>query len=64
MGLDVRTITDDDVPAWCTALNTGFLRAGGAGDTGMRRPSLYLDRTWAARDGDRMWRHSAAFQPP
>jgi predicted acetyltransferase len=53
-GLDVRTITDDDVPAWCTALNTGFLRAGGARDAEMRRPSLYLDRTWAGHDGDRI----------
>jgi MFS family permease len=29
MGLEVRTITDDEVPAFCAAMNTGFLNPSG-----------------------------------
>ena len=53
MDLDVRTITDDDVPAWCVALNRGFLNPGEA-DADSRRAGLILDRTWAGFDGDRL----------
>ena len=51
MPLDVRTITDDEVPAWCAAVNTGFLNASGDVDAELRRPSLILDRTWGGLDG-------------
>jgi len=47
----VRTIVEDEVPAWCAALNLGFLKAAGAADAEARRPGLYLDRTWAGYDG-------------
>src|SRR6185503_11373667 len=51
MGLDVRTITDDEVPAFCAAMNTGFLNPTGDIDADARRPGMILDRTWAGFDG-------------
>jgi predicted acetyltransferase len=54
MPLDVRTITDDEVPAWSAAVNTGFLSPTGDIDAEARRPGLFLDRTWAGFDGDRV----------
>jgi predicted acetyltransferase len=54
MDLAIRTITDDEVPAWCAALNTGFLNTSGDIDAEARRPGLFLDRTWAGLDGDRI----------
>jgi predicted acetyltransferase len=53
MEIEVRTITDDEVPAWSAALNTGFLNPSGDIDAESRRPGLILDRTYAAFDGDR-----------
>ncbi len=52
--LDVRTITEDEVPAWCAALNTGFLNPVGDVDAEARRAGLFLDRTWGGFDGDRI----------
>jgi predicted acetyltransferase len=49
--LDVRTITDDEVPAFCAAMNTGFLNPAGDVDADARRPGMILDRTWAGFDG-------------
>jgi predicted acetyltransferase len=49
--LDVRTITDDEVPAFCAAMNTGFLSPAGDVDAEARRPGMILDRTWAGFDG-------------
>jgi len=43
MGLDVRTITDDEVPAFCAAMNTGFLNPTGDIDADARRPGMILD---------------------
>lgn len=54
MGIDVRTITDDEIPAWSGAVNTGFLEPAGDIDAEVRRPSLYLERTWAGWDGERV----------
>lgn len=54
MGIEVRTITDEEVPAWCGAMSLGFLNPAGDADAEARRPGLYLDRTWAAFDGARV----------
>lgn len=54
MQIDVRTITEDEVPAWCGALNTGFLNPAGDVDSEARQGGLDLDRTWAGLDGDRV----------
>jgi predicted acetyltransferase len=54
MGIEVRTITDDEVPAWCGAMSLGFLNPAGDADAEVRRPGLLLDRTWAAFDGARV----------
>jgi predicted acetyltransferase len=54
MQIDVRTIADDEVAAWCAGVNTGFLNPAGDVDAEARRPGLYLDRTWAGFDGDRV----------
>jgi len=54
MPIDVRTITDAEVPAWSTALNTGFLTPAGDVDADLRRAFMELDRTWAGFDGDRL----------
>ncbi|MEV5607805.1 GNAT family N-acetyltransferase [Streptomyces sp. NPDC052225] len=49
-GTDVRTITDDELPAWLRALNTGFLRTPTASDERLAkvRANFDLDRTRAA----------------
>ncbi|MGH3974247.1 MAG: GNAT family N-acetyltransferase [Pseudonocardiaceae bacterium] len=54
MKIDVRTITDDEVAAWCAGLNTGFLNPAGDVDAEARRPGLCLDRTWGGFDGGRV----------
>jgi predicted acetyltransferase len=58
MGLEVRTITDDEVPAFCAANNRGFLvpsaDADAEAEAEARRPGMYLDRTWAGFDGSAM----------
>jgi predicted acetyltransferase len=52
MQLDVRTITDDEVAAWCDATNRGFVNpAPGAPDAALRRSQMDLDRTWGGFDG-------------
>lgn len=65
MALDVRLITDDDVPAWAAAVNTGFLNpVAGELDAEARRPSLHMDRTWAGFDGDRVVATLRSFPTP
>jgi predicted acetyltransferase len=54
MSVEVRTITDGEVAAWSAAVNTGFLNPKGDVDAEARRPGLFLDRTWAGFDGDRV----------
>lgn len=51
MEIDVRTITDGEVAAWCSGLNTGFLNPVGDVDAEACRPGLVLDRTWGGFDG-------------
>jgi predicted acetyltransferase len=52
--IDVRTIGDNDVPAWSTAVTTGFFSPVGDADSDLRRQILLLDRTWGAFEGDRV----------
>ncbi|MGH3908665.1 MAG: GNAT family N-acetyltransferase [Pseudonocardiaceae bacterium] len=54
MEIEVRTITDDEVPAWCAGLNTGFHNPAGDVDAEKRRPGLDLERTWGGFDGARV----------
>lgn len=54
MELHVRTITDAEIPAWCAAMNTGFLNPGGEVDAEARRPGLILDRTWGGFEKSRI----------
>lgn len=52
MGIEVRTITDGEIAAWCAAANAGFLHPVGDVDAETLRPDMCLDRTWAGFDGD------------
>jgi predicted acetyltransferase len=52
MEIDVRTITEDEVAAWCVGFNTGFFNPAGDVDAEAYRPGLVLDRTWGGFDGD------------
>lgn len=52
--IDVRTITQDEVAAWCAGLNTGFFNPAGDMDAEARRPGLCLDRTWGGFDGGKV----------
>src|SRR2546421_26468 len=54
MQIDIRTIIDAEIPAWCAAVNTGFLNPAGDIDAEARRPGIVLDRTWGGFDGDRV----------
>ncbi len=49
--MQIRPITADEVPAWCAAMQTGFLSGEGDVDAEVRRPGLDLDRTLGAFDG-------------
>ncbi|MFC7309409.1 GNAT family N-acetyltransferase [Streptomyces monticola] len=55
MALDVRTLTDSDVPDWVRALNTGFLRTPTSSDAEVedRRSQLFLERTQGAFEDGR-----------
>ncbi|AZI58929.1 GNAT family N-acetyltransferase [Nakamurella antarctica] len=48
---DIRTITDDELPAWTAAVSTGFFRTTGDAGAELRRAWMELDRTWGAFDG-------------
>jgi predicted acetyltransferase len=65
MELDVRTITDDELAAWCDGVNRGFVNAtpGGA-DAESRRANIDLDRTWAGFDGDQVVSTLRSFATP
>ncbi|MFG3588176.1 GNAT family N-acetyltransferase [Streptomyces sp. NPDC047990] len=53
--IDVRPITEPEIPAWTRALNTGFLRSPAVSDeeTADRASYLDLSRTLGAFDADR-----------
>jgi predicted acetyltransferase len=48
MNLDVRTLEEDDLPAFVSALNLGFNRRVQDGEIELRRSGMSLDRTHAA----------------
>jgi predicted acetyltransferase len=54
MGLDVRTIQKDELPAWVEAKNVGFLGHAGDGEADITAEFADLDRTLGAFDGDRV----------
>jgi predicted acetyltransferase len=54
MGIEVRTITDDELEPWVAALRNGFLGFADPGEAEFRRPGTILDRTWGAFDGDKI----------
>ncbi len=49
--IEVRTIREDEVPAYVAALATGFHQHAAAGEGEFRRPQIDLDRTYGAFDG-------------
>ncbi|MCW7942276.1 hypothetical protein AAW14_09485 [Streptomyces hygroscopicus] len=53
--IDIRPITEAEIPGWIRALNTGFLRAPHVSDDEIADRSSYivLSRTLAAFDGDK-----------
>ncbi|HTN81822.1 MAG TPA: GNAT family N-acetyltransferase [Acidimicrobiales bacterium] len=52
MGVEVRTITEDELPAWGVALTRGFMHVSAPeGDAEFRRQMRHNDRNWAAFDG-------------
>ncbi|MFD7163979.1 GNAT family N-acetyltransferase [Streptomyces violascens] len=50
--LDVRHITDDDIPQWTRTWNAGYLRPTAAGDCDRMRETLAGDRVIGAFDRD------------
>jgi len=54
MGLDVRTIQKDELPAWTEALRVGFLGHAAEGEADLIGEFADLDRTIASFDGDRV----------
>ncbi len=54
MGVEVRTIADDELVAWGDAMARGFLSPTVEGFADFVRPSYDLSRTWAAFDRDRV----------
>ena len=52
MGVEVRTITEDELEAWGRSMARGFMHVSPAeGDHEFRRGHTDLDRAWAAFDG-------------
>lgn len=51
---ELRTITEDEVSAFWSAMATGFMNPNGSRDAEARRPGMDLDRTYAAFDGARI----------
>src|SRR4051812_40414984 len=54
MGLDVRTIQKDELPAWIEAKNVGFLGHAAEGEADLLAELIDLDRTYGSFDGDRV----------
>jgi len=54
MAIDIRTIKDDEVPAWVDAMNHGFLGFPRENEAEQRRAGLDLDRTWGAFEDNRI----------
>jgi predicted acetyltransferase len=54
VGVEVRTITDDEHDAWTKAMVAGFLSQAADGLGAFTRPYHDLDRTWGAFDGRAM----------
>jgi predicted acetyltransferase len=65
MGVEVRTIVDDEIEAWTSARNNGFMRpaAEGAADF-MREAEQDLDRCWAGFDGSSVVATLRSFATP
>ena len=53
--IDIRPLTEGDVPEWSRAMRTGFLRSPGVGDAEVADRESYIDpaRTLGAFDGGR-----------
>ncbi|WP_370092569.1 GNAT family N-acetyltransferase [Streptacidiphilus sp. MAP12-20] len=51
--IDIRVVTDEELPAWGQALNVGFMRARGDGSPDWHRQRFELGRALGAFDGDR-----------
>jgi predicted acetyltransferase len=54
MGVEVRTITSDELEPWGAAMMRGFLGQPREGWAEFARPHYDLARAWAAFDGDRV----------
>jgi predicted acetyltransferase len=54
VSLDVRTITDDEVVAWVSAMRTGFLGFAEEGEAERRRGGIDVSRTYGSFDGSRI----------
>jgi predicted acetyltransferase len=54
MGLDVRTIQKEELPAWVEAKNVGFLGHAGEGEADVTAEFTDLDRALGAFDGSRV----------
>jgi len=52
VALDIRPITDAEVPAWTETMRAGFLGHAADGEAEFRRPHLDLGRTLGAFDGE------------
>ncbi|MBB5934403.1 GNAT family N-acetyltransferase [Streptomyces zagrosensis] len=54
MAIDIRTITESELPDWLRARNIGFLSSPAVSkeEVELRRPGLDLERTQGAFDGD------------
>ncbi|MGH3830630.1 MAG: GNAT family N-acetyltransferase [Pseudonocardiaceae bacterium] len=52
MAIEVRTITDGEVPAWRAGVSVGFLNPVDDVDVEAHRRGLLLDRTWGGFDGN------------
>lgn len=58
---EVRTITDNEIPAYVAAMLAGFSEHGGPEVAEHMRPGIDTDRTLAAFDGDRVVGTARAF---
>ena len=52
MAIDVRTVSEDEFPAWIAAMSTGFFSHAREGEAEVRRIGVDLSRVWGAFDGE------------
>jgi hypothetical protein len=52
--IEVRTISDDEIPEYVVAVSTGFHRHAAEGDVDLRRAPMDVARTYGAFDGTTM----------